>query len=75
MKQESTKEFLLSALKNQGIEAISHDAKTVNMKMNYVIEIENENLFKLTQDNHVRYRPFCRCRRTMQFYQNGHATP
>lgn len=53
MEDYNPKEFLLFALNHFDIKVNSHDGKMVIIDMEYVIEIEGENLFKLLQGGQV----------------------
>ncbi len=53
MANENHNAYLLSMLRKNDLEIIDHAGKMVFLKWDYAIEIENEHLFKLTQDGHV----------------------
>lgn len=66
MENQDPKEFLLFALKHFDITVTSHDGKMVYMDMDYTIEIEGKNLFKLLQDGQV-VAPFADVEELCQF--------
>ncbi|MEO1260397.1 MAG: hypothetical protein AAFZ15_16490 [Bacteroidota bacterium] len=57
---------LSSMLKKNGLEIKAQEGKTVYLKWGYVIEIENEHLFKLIQDDQV-IAPFADVEELCQF--------
>lgn len=53
MQSQNPKEFLLSTLRHFDITVTSHEEKMVYLDKAYTIEIEQANLFKLTQGGQV----------------------
>lgn len=53
MENYDPKEFLLFALNHFDIEVISHDGNIIHTKMDYTIEIEGKQLFKLLHAGRV----------------------
>lgn len=53
MEDHDPKDFLLFALNHFDIAITSHQGKMVYLDMDYTIEIEGKNLFKLSQDGQV----------------------
>jgi hypothetical protein len=53
MENYDPKDILLFALNHFDIKINSYDGKMVNLDMEYVIEIEDNNLFKLLQGGQV----------------------
>lgn len=53
MEDHDPKDFLLFALNHFGIAITSYEGKMVHLDMDYTIEIEGKNLFKLSQGRQV----------------------
>ena len=53
MEDSDPKEFLLFALKHFEISVTSHDGRMIYMDMDYTIEVEGKELFKLLQGGQV----------------------
>ncbi len=53
MNVSPSKTLLLQALERFGIQVVAQEGKMIRLEKEYTIEIENAQLFKLLQDNHV----------------------
>lgn len=62
----SSKEILLAALDNYGIRVLSQKGKMIYIEMEYTVEIETDQLFKLLQANQV-IAPFADIEELCQF--------
>ncbi|MEM6963136.1 MAG: hypothetical protein AAF573_00130 [Bacteroidota bacterium] len=53
MEKDNPEEFLLFGLEHFEIEVVNHKDNMIYLRMDYVIEIESNHLYKLLQDGQV----------------------